>query len=128
MAGCVTRPSAYLDTDDQQGIRKVVVSHSKEIGKCYVSALEREPMLEGKLVVEWDFDSNGKVLEARVAAADKRIQPVAPCVLERVKTWRFPPAATDAIVTVRYPFYFTENGKRTSGDDHFSATSQKVGP
>jgi hypothetical protein len=124
VAGCATRSSVYLDSDDQQGIRKVVASHSKEIGKCYVSALDREPMLEGKLVVEWDFDSSGKVLEARVTEADKRIQAVAPCVLDRVKTWRFPPAAADSIVTVKYPFFFTENGKRTSGEDHFGATSR----
>jgi hypothetical protein len=111
VGGCATRSGVYQDTDDREGIRKVIFAHHKELRHCYQDALERESMLEGKLVLGWSFDSSGKVLDAHVVSANNRIEPVAPCVIENLKTWSFPPAASGSIVDVSYPFFFSENGK-----------------
>lgn len=111
VAGCASK-SVYEAQADREGIRNTVKAHFAELRKCYYEALDQEPLLEGKLVLSWEVSSDGRADQVEVKEASPKIQPVAPCVVERLKAWQFPKPTSSEVVTVeRYPFFFSENGK-----------------
>ena len=99
----VDRP---VNKDD---IRETIKAHQKEIRVCYENALEQTPMLEGRIVMSWTISADGHPTDVRVREASPKIQPVAPCLLDAMKTWVFRNTSLDSVVTVSYPFIFSEN-------------------
>jgi hypothetical protein len=98
-------------------IRLVIRSHFSAISGCYERAIDERPGAEGKLVLEWEINAGGEVENPRLAEAGEKIRMAAPCLLDLAKDWRFPrPAPDQGVVTVRYPFYFSENGRADFAD------------
>lgn len=108
-SGCASK-TVYESQADREGIRNVVKAHLREVGKCYENELEKVGLLEGKLVLSWEINGDGRAENVTVKQGGPKIDPVAPCVIDRLKTWQFPKPSNDEIVTVDYPFYFSENG------------------
>ncbi|RYZ66034.1 MAG: AgmX/PglI C-terminal domain-containing protein [Proteobacteria bacterium] len=108
---CLTLLSAVATAAaiDREKIRQVVKKHEKDIRACYESQLTKEPNLSGKLVVDWDIDDEGKVLNAAVNAnsTDLKNAAVAGCVIKHLQTWTFPVAAKGEKVSVTYPWSFS---------------------
>lgn len=87
---------------DKDIVRRIVRAHINEVRFCYRQALERQPKLGGRLVVEFAVDTSGNVLTATVADTEIADASVGACITRAVRRWRFPsPTGT---VTVRFPF------------------------
>jgi hypothetical protein len=93
-------------------IRAYIKKHRQQIKYCYERELTRYPDLTGKLRIHFIISKNGGV---RFSEADltKGIghTNLSGCILNRVKTWRFPKPQGGGEVEVRYPFLFNPSGK-----------------
>lgn len=98
---------AFSGTIDREAIRRVINNNRNAIRTCYEHELNRSPDLIGKLVIEWEIGEAGRVLKASVQRNELGNRAVAECVLARLKTWRFPEPPTNEVVTVAYPFVFS---------------------
>ena len=98
---------AFSGTIDKEAIRRVIMSNTRVIRSCYERELNRTPDLVGKIVVEFDIGEKGTVLRAVVKTNELGNRAVGDCLTSRLRTWRFPEPPTNEIVTVAYPFAFT---------------------
>ncbi|MBL7688127.1 MAG: AgmX/PglI C-terminal domain-containing protein [Bdellovibrionaceae bacterium] len=98
---------AFSGTIDREAIRRVIKSNERAIRACYERELNRTPDLIGKLVVEFDIGEKGIVLRTAVQRNELGNKEVADCLMGRLKTWRFPEPPTNQVVTVAYPFVFS---------------------
>lgn len=98
---------AFSATIDREAIRRVILANTRVIKACYERELNRTPDLVGKLVIEWDIGEKGAVLRTAVQRNELGSRAVAECLMARLKMWRFPEPPTNEIVTVAYPFVFS---------------------
>lgn len=98
---------SFSGTIDKEAIRRVIMANYRVIKACYERELNRTPDLVGKLVIEWDIGEKGAVLRTAVASNDLGNRAVAECLMGRLRTWRFPEPPTNQVVTVAYPFVFS---------------------
>ncbi len=92
---------------DKEAIRRVIREHIREIRSCYERELQRSPDLYGKLVLEWDIEEAGRVSRCVVKSNALGNDAVAQCIVNRLKTWKFPDPPKDQIGRVVYPFVFS---------------------
>ena len=97
---------SFVGTIDKEGIRRVVIANKRQIQACYEKALNQEPDLHGKVVLEWDIGAKGKVLGARVKSSTLNSALVEQCMVSHLKSWRFPEPPADQIAVVAFPFVF----------------------
>lgn len=91
------------DSRNQQEIVKIIQRRIGGIQHCYEKKLKRNPDLKGKIVVHFVIHSGGKVIEASVVENSTGDPELAACILEQIKSIRFPQAeGGDTAVT--YPF------------------------
>lgn len=74
------------------------------IRACYHRALQREPSLEGRVVVQFVVDTDGYARRAKSKDSEAAMADVSRCVAAQIVGMRFP--APDGAVTVIYPFVF----------------------
>lgn len=98
---------SFSGTIDKEAIRRVIMANYRVIKACYERELNRAPDLIGKLVIEWDIGEKGAVLRTAVKSNELGNRAVAECLMNRLKTWRFPEPPTNQVVTVAYPFVFS---------------------
>lgn len=98
---------AFSGTIDKEAIRRVIRANERIIRTCYERELNRTPDLVGKLTIEFDIGEKGVVLRAAVKVNELGNRAVADCLTSRLKTWRFPEPPTNEVVTVAYPFAFS---------------------
>ncbi len=102
-----TRPTpAVKGRLNKAAIQKVIRHHIKRIKYCYERALASTPSLQGKVKVFFQISPSGKVSQARIAHSTLHDQKVEECMLQQVRTWRFPAPEGGGIVNVNYPFTF----------------------
>jgi hypothetical protein len=90
----------------------VVHQHFREVEKCYVDIIETRPGAEGKVVMSWDIQPDGRVANAALTEANRKIEGIGPCLAKAISEWRFPRLSPDeVVVSVNYPFFFSENGQ-----------------
>lgn len=95
-------------TIDREAIRRVILANIKVIRACYERELNRKPDLFGKLVLSWDIGEQGRVVGTRVKSNELGSKAVADCIMERLKTWRFPEPPNNQVVEIEaYPFLFS---------------------
>ena len=90
---------------DKEKIRAVVISHLKEIKKCYEDSLEKNPKIQGKIVIQWMIGGAGQVLEAHIKSTSLNHPETEKCAVERLKTWVFPIPPPTEVAVVSYPFF-----------------------
>jgi hypothetical protein len=95
-----------LSPDD---VRRVVDQHIGEIQFCYEKQLTKQAGIAGRVLVEWTVKPDGSVSMSRAAEATLSSPAAVQCMLDRVKTWKFP-RPQGGSVTVRYPFVFAAVG------------------
>lgn len=96
-------------TIDKEAVAKVINSHLAEVSACYERALLREPGLAGKIVLEWNISTSGTVTTAKTKSSTMKSSAVEGCILNSLKTWKFPPAKGAGVV-ISYPFLFNSVG------------------
>jgi hypothetical protein len=98
---------AFSGTIDREAIRRVILANYRVIKTCYEKELNRTPDLVGKLIIEWDIGEKGAVLRTAVQRNDLGNKAVADCLMGRLRMWRFPEPPTNDVVTVAFPFVFS---------------------
>jgi hypothetical protein len=92
---------------DREAIRRVIREHLREIRNCYERELQHTPDLYGKVVIEWDIESEGRVARAGIKRDEIGNQSVGDCIVSRLRTWKFPDPPKDQVGRVSYPFVFS---------------------
>lgn len=92
---------------DKEAVRVIVREHVSEVRKCYENRLRTKPELSGKLVLQWDINRDGVV--ANPMASQALDAEVDNCVIDKLKTWKFPEPPNNRVAKVSYPFVFSPN-------------------
>ncbi|MDZ4660023.1 MAG: AgmX/PglI C-terminal domain-containing protein [Pseudomonadota bacterium] len=102
--------SSFAATE-REDVRSVVKEHLKDVKICYSEALAKKPEIEGKVVVDWTVSDTGAVTKVSINDAKTTLKDleVQSCITEKFKSWKFPPAQKDQVITVSYPFVFTRD-------------------
>lgn len=103
----VPGPPAVDGPLDRKIIQRVVRRHRREIAYCYESQLQRNPRLEGRVVMKFMIDGNGNVVSAMTKSSTMNNRTVEGCLANKIRHWNFPAPSTTGIVTVNYPFKFS---------------------
>jgi beta-lactamase regulating signal transducer with metallopeptidase domain len=92
----------------KEAIQSVISEHKEEVRRCYEQALNSgRPDLAGKLAVHWIIAADGRVESAEALPASTLDDPTTvACILEAVRTWRFPEPLDGGVVEINYPFTF----------------------
>ncbi len=92
---------------DREIIQRVVRQHRREIRNCYERQLQRNPDLQGRIVMQWVISGTGAVVSARVEETTMNNSEVEQCMAQRIRRWSFPEPDGGGIVRVNYPFNFS---------------------
>lgn len=98
---------SFSGTIDREAIRRVIQANLRVIRTCYERQLNRNPDLFGKIVITWEIGEQGRVVTAHASKNELGNKAVADCVVDRLKTWRFPEPPGGQQVEVSYPFFFS---------------------
>jgi len=85
-------------------IRRVIRSHRDQIKYCYSKELTRNPNLAGKVSVKFTISPKGYVTQATVSQTSLHNSSVESCIVQKIRTWKFPEPKGGGIVIVNYPF------------------------
>ncbi|HVK60076.1 MAG TPA: AgmX/PglI C-terminal domain-containing protein [Bdellovibrionales bacterium] len=100
--------AAISGSYDREAIRRVIMANLRVIRTCYERQLNRNPDLMGKLVLSWVIGEQGRVTATRVKSNELGNAEVANCIMDRLRTWRFPdPPASNEVEVEAYPFFFS---------------------
>ncbi|MBL8953654.1 MAG: AgmX/PglI C-terminal domain-containing protein [Myxococcaceae bacterium] len=80
-------------------ISKVINAHLSDVQGCYERAMARSGGFGGRMMLEWRIAPAGDVTVARIKQTDVKNAAFGSCVLERLKTWKFPRAPGPSEVT-----------------------------
>jgi hypothetical protein len=98
---------SFSGTIDREAIRRVLKANERTIRTCYERQLNRNPDLFGKLVLTWDIADGGRALNVHVGSNELGNKEVADCIMDRLKTWKFPDPPANQTVEVSYPWFFS---------------------
>lgn len=103
---CALTPPGY----DRELVLKIVKRHQNQIRFCYETELSKDPSLEGKVTVAWTIDGTGSVSVAQIAESGLKNDAVERCIVDRVRSWRFPEPAGGGEVAITFPWVFSTAG------------------
>ncbi len=89
---------------DKDLIRRVVRAHINEIRHCYNQGLAKDPNLKGRVSVQFQIGSTGKVPVSTISESDIKDKNVSSCIASAVRRWQFPKPLGGGTVIVTYPF------------------------
>lgn len=119
-AGCVSRQekteSKAAPVSEKEAIRLAVRDHMVEVHHCYRVALDDAPKAGGQLVVDWELDSEGRVVSATadLKSSTLKNQDISECVLTASKKWIFPKAPQGIRRKIKFPLTFDPGGTKDS--------------
>ena len=95
---------AYL----KGAVKNTIVKHAKSIQSCFLSLIESSPdILEsGKVLVDWQIDSKGKVFEVGVVRDEFSNKEFQACMREKIGEIIFPAPPSVRSVYVEHTFLF----------------------
>ena len=91
---------------DGEKIRQVVSGQQAALRSCYERALLETPTLAGTFTVRIVLDKNGSVGSAGIQGSSLQSLSMHRCVLQLVRTWRFPPPSDGKAAAIEYPLTF----------------------
>jgi hypothetical protein len=90
-------------------VKKYIATKMGAVKACYQKGLQSNPALAGKVTVAFLIQPNGAVLGQKVAATTLENDSVESCILNNIKSWRFPQAKGGGVTKVVYPFLFSSH-------------------
>jgi hypothetical protein len=90
---------------DREAVARAIADHLAEVSACYERSLLVRGHSGGRLSLEWAIGLDGSVSRAAVKSSTLEDASIAACVVERLKTWRFPRPRGGPVI-VKYPFVF----------------------
>ncbi len=91
---------AMLEEGDTASVQKVVRKYSGQVKYCYEAQLKSDPSLSGRVEVQFTVNK-GRVASASVFGNSTGSDPLAKCIVGKVRKWKFPEEIQGDIV---YPF------------------------
>ncbi len=91
-------------------IADVVRRNLGQIRFCYEQGLQLNSSLSGRVAVNWVIDGSGRVKTAKVGNTSLNNKTVEDCILNRLRTWKFPIPEGNQEVPVSYPFLLKRTG------------------
>ena len=91
---------------DPEVIRAVVRSHHGDLKRCYDQALPTHPGLAGKTSIQWMVGEKGQVVSVERLYSTHGASTLDACIVELIRSWRFPEPRGGGIAVVTYPFAF----------------------
>jgi len=103
---------AVLGAIDKELIRRVIQEHASQIRYCYEQELQRDPKLEGKVVVRWIINGDGHVSNPQVDGGGTTLSndAVHRCMMDRIQSWEFPKPKGGGIAVITYPWILRASG------------------
>ena len=92
---------------DKDLVRGRIRAHNAEYRACYEAALKKDPKLEGKVVVKFVVEKDGKVSSAK----SEGMPAIDDCISRAIAKIQFP-SNTRGSFTVSYPFTFSRDPRR----------------
>ena len=96
---------------DPEKVREVVSSQRAELRSCYERGVLENPNLSGICTVRIVIAGNGAVGTASMQGSTLHWLSMERCLLQLIRTWRFPPPADGKTAAVDYPFIFRKEGQ-----------------
>lgn len=90
---------------DKASVRKVLARRGRSFQQCYERSLKGKA-LQGKLVLAWTIDANGRVLEVRVVEDRLGSEEVLSCMVNILKRTRFPKPKDGGVAELKNTFVF----------------------
>jgi hypothetical protein len=87
-------------------VKAIVAAKKPAIGVCFEASAAKADGRGGLLELRWRVEADGSVSRTQIARDDLEDEALASCVIEVVKTMRFPRPETGGLVHVSYPFAF----------------------
>jgi hypothetical protein len=95
---------------DPEKVREVVSSHRAALRSCYERGVLENPNLAGTCTVRIVIAGDGTVGTASMQGSTLHWLSTERCLLQLVRTWRFPAPADGRTAAVDYPFTFRKEG------------------
>jgi hypothetical protein len=97
----------------REEIQRVISRVMSQIKYCYEKELNKDPNLEGKLVMFWLISGSGDVQTASASQntfSGPSGAPIEQCVQRIIQRLKFPSPKGGGVVNVTYPFVFSNSG------------------
>jgi len=97
----------------REEIQRVISRVMSQIKYCYEKELNKDPNLEGKLVMFWLISGSGDVQTASASQntfSGASGPPIEQCVQRIIQRLKFPSPKGGGVVNVTYPFVFSNSG------------------
>jgi len=89
---------------DRDEIAAVIQRHLGQIRFCYEQGLNIKSNLNGRVAIRFFINAGGHVNTANIANTSLHSSDVESCIVDRLKSWKFPEPRGGVIVKVTYPF------------------------
>jgi|GEM_PF-3776900 hypothetical protein len=100
--------------DRKDMVMKTISRNFTSLKSCYKAGLKKNGKMEGKVVMGWDLDAEGRVVKATVDNSQLGNKEVEACMVQRFSEWDFPAAAKikNSQGRMTYTFTFTPESVR----------------
>jgi outer membrane biosynthesis protein TonB len=100
---------SFGSTPESEAIRSKIKEHLKEVQTCYAPVAQSAES-KGKVVVEWEVNDAGDVAIVSVNDAKTTLKNTTlhTCIIDKLKTWKFPAAPKGQTTAVSFPFIFSK--------------------
>lgn len=95
----------------KEEIGSVIKWHSAEVRDCFDRAVHLSPSLAGRIEAAWTIDCAGAVTKLSIAESTLP-KDVNECVLQNVKSWRFPAPKGGGVATVTFPWVLKPSARK----------------
>jgi biopolymer transport protein ExbD/Zn-dependent protease with chaperone function len=99
-------PAAKQGSLDKEIIRGIIRDHIHEVKACYEAQLRKPPFPGGTVRVQFTIGPTGTVDESALADTTMNDALVIDCLVEAIRTWKFPAPEGGGGVVVDFPFLF----------------------
>jgi hypothetical protein len=89
---------------DKDQIRAVIDRHIGEVIYCYEKGLQVQAGLSGRVGIRWVINGSGIVQTAAVESTSLKNASVEGCIVNHLRSWKFPHPVGGVNVKVEYPF------------------------
>lgn len=96
---------------DREQIHAVIARNQGQIRFCYEKGLEQDTSLSGRVTVDFTIGANGLVSDSRVSQTTIKNATVEECIMQRLRSWKFPLPDGGVNVKVSYPFNLRRAGQ-----------------
>lgn len=92
---------------DKRAIQKAVQRYKSDLDACYKNALSQNKDLKGDITFAWIISSAGNVTSAVIKESTLNHKDLETCLIDKIKTWKFPASNDGGMAQVTYPMSFT---------------------